>query len=88
MDFKNSPYWIWWKEYGKHIEALAIIGLLILVWFAYHENNNLSEEIKNSCGWEREDYRCYCEKSDVIEIENKIKNELNPDGILDVKLGR
>lgn len=78
MDFKESAFWIWWKEYGKHIEAVAIIGLLILCWFTYHKNNKLQEKIENKCGWEGKDYYCVCEKSAVANLEDKLNNQQNP----------
>ena len=77
MGFKESPLWIWWKEYGKHIEALFIILLLSAVWFAYSENNKLSVDIKNNCGWGEEDYYCYCERSKAMEIKNIIESGVN-----------
>lgn len=49
MAFKDSAFWIWWSEYGKHVEALAIIILLFSVWFAYRENSSSLKEVKEFC---------------------------------------
>lgn len=45
MNFKDSLIWRWWKEYGKHVEAFLIIGLLILVFFTYYNN---TQELKDA----------------------------------------
>lgn len=85
MGFKESSFWKWWKEYGKHFEALAIIILLISVWFVYSQNNKLSVEIKQNCGWGDEDYFCFCEKSEAMELKNKASS---PGGFLNVTLDK
>lgn len=78
MEFKETAFWKWWIVYGKHIEALAIVGLLILCWFTYYKNNKLQEKIEDKCGWEGEDYYCVCEKGAVLDLEEKLKNQQNP----------
>ena len=76
MEIKKTAFWIWWKEYGKHLEAILIIGLLIITWYAYSNNRKVQEEIKENCGWGDEDYFCMCEKSEVMELKNKM-NQVN-----------
>lgn len=49
MSFSETPFWIWWREYGKHFEALAIIVLLIILWFVYADNSTKLEETQESC---------------------------------------
>jgi hypothetical protein len=79
-----------WAEYGKHIEAVIVILLLITVWYSYNKNNKLQKEIKENCGWGEEDYYCYCEKSEASRIKNLLENnsEINILGGDYVKLDR
>lgn len=74
MDFKDTPFWKWWREYGKHLEAVAIIILLITVWYAYSDNSKLQKEISLSCGWGEENYQCFCQKDEALAIKDKIDN--------------
>lgn len=80
MTFKETDFWQWWREYGKHIEALLIIVLLVVVWFSYTNNSKLQEKISHTCGWAEDDYECFCQKSDVIALKNKVIGDLS--GIL------
>jgi hypothetical protein len=75
MSLKETKFWQWWNVYGKHIEAFAIIFLFIILIFVYTNNSRLQKQISLDCGWEGEDYKCYCEKSKAIEILNKINNQ-------------
>lgn len=84
MDIKT-----FWKIYGKHIEAFLIIGLLLLVWFTYSQNNKLQKEISLNCGWEEETYRCVCGKDLVIPLELKMnQTDLSFVGGLNVPMDR
>jgi hypothetical protein len=85
MAFNDSSFWIFWKEYGKHIEAFLIITLLITTIFVYYNNNKLQKEINKNCGWETETYRCICGKDLVIPYEIKLNTtkEINFDIKLD-----
>jgi len=52
----------------KFLEPLfAILILLVLIFLLIElkDYNELQEEINLNCGWEEEDYKCYCEKKDV-----------------------
>ena len=64
------------KKNAIHLEAISIIILLSSIWFLYFTSVNIQEEISLNCGWGEEDYRCYCEKSESMEIENKLR-EMN-----------
>lgn len=74
MDLENSVFWIWWKRYGEHIIAPLVLILLILIWYQYFHSNQLQEEINLNCGWGEENYHCFCQKSDVIKLENAFGN--------------
>lgn len=49
MSFKESEFWIWWKEYGKHFEALSVIILLIFTIYHYYDNTTTLKEVQISC---------------------------------------
>lgn len=48
-NFTSSKEWIWWMKYGKHIEALAIILLLIFTFSSYHNNTEKLKEVEKTC---------------------------------------
>lgn len=54
--------------------AFAVLILLILLSVQLMEGNELRNEISQTCGWEGEDFRCFCEKSEAIAIMNKMNN--------------
>ena len=67
------------KFFKKWIEPFIAVGIfivLILILFALSNEQELKRNISESCGWADEDYRCYCQKSDVIGIENILKGSL------------
>ena len=69
------------KTYKRYIEPfLAILILLGLIYAGVMmwENRGTQKEIAINCGWVGEDTRCFCQKSDVIAWENKVKGlEIN-----------
>lgn len=68
------------EEFARKIEpfiAVAVIVLLIILALLLYKDNQLKKEISINCGWGEEDYKCYCEKSDIAFIENKLKGGLN-----------
>ncbi len=77
MKFEDTKFWKFWKKYGEHITALSILLFLIISCTMLYKDWELKKEINENCGWGEEDYRCMCEKSDVIAIENKIKGEMD-----------
>ena len=72
---KSSPY-----------VAIGIFICLIALATLLYQEQKITSEISESCGWGDEDYRCLCEKNDVILIENLIKNNFS--GIANVTLVR
>ncbi len=67
----------------KPFFALAILIMLIILTVNLVEHNKLQKEINENCGWTTEDYKCYCEYSDVI---NFIETELNVSNITNVQV--
>lgn len=81
MDFKEmiiklQPYF-----------AIGIFISLTSLSILLYQENNITKTISKECGWAEENFRCICEKSEVIEMENAIINELNG-GSLNVTLDR
>lgn len=72
-----------YKKWIQPFLAIAILLMLIFVGSLLLNEQKLKEKISENCGWGGENYRCYCEKSDVIAIQNKIGG-ITPD----VKLAR
>lgn len=61
--------------------ALSILLMLILIAFALHKENELNKIISEKCGWEGEDFECYCIKDNVdtfkrIQIDNFTVGEI------------
>jgi predicted negative regulator of RcsB-dependent stress response len=64
------------KFYKRNIEpfvAVFILAFLITACFLLYQDNQLKKEISTSCGWETEDYKCYCDKAFVDGIQIKLK---------------
>ncbi len=79
--------------FRKRIEPFIGLGVLILLAILVgqlYEGNNLRTEISQSCGWEDEDFRCFCEKSEALAIKAKIDNNLsfNLDEVKNVQVDR
>lgn len=87
MDFKDSAFWIWWKEYGKHIEALLIIGLLIMAWMSYTENSKQLKEAREVCPCAFLD-NILNNTKEVIKTNYNNVNQLNNFTIDDVEILR
>ena len=63
--------------FKKRIEpfiALGVLIVLIILAFQLYHGLQLREEINQNCGWEDENYRCFCEKSQALAIKTKIDN--------------
>lgn len=73
-----------YKKYILPFVALLILGFLIATVILLVKDHKIKQKIIENCGWSGEDYRCYCEKTDVINIEMMLNNTLE---IQDVKLG-
>ena len=69
--------------FRRRIEPFMVVGVLIvlvLIFVQVYNGNELREEISQNCGWGEEDFRCFCEKSEALEIKNKMYNLENNDG--------
>lgn len=75
---EESGYELLVKFYKKYVEpfvAIFVLVLLCMVAKGLYDYKNLQQEINQSCGWQDEDYRCYCRKSEISEIERQVINE-------------
>lgn len=68
-----------WHKYGEPITGLSIILFLVFAVVMINGDRKLKEEINENCGWDDEDYKCYCEKSEAMVIKNKIENNVTID---------
>ena len=72
MTLEDNKYYKFYKKNEKFIhflEGVAIIFLISMTWISLVKSNNLQEEISENCGWGKEDYECYCQKSDALAIK-------------------
>lgn len=62
-----------YKKWIDPFFAVAVLIMLLILVGKISEYNDFQEGIQETCGWEEEETRCYCEK-DVVELwENEIK---------------
>lgn len=66
-----------YKKYILPFIALLILVMLIFCAVLLSNEQELKEKISENCGWEGEDYRCFCEKGDVVRIQNIINGSFN-----------
>jgi hypothetical protein len=64
---------IFWKRYGDPVVAISILIFIVFSVVMIMKDRDLKKEINENCGWGEEDYKCFCEKSKAMEIENKMK---------------
>lgn len=77
------------RRYIEPFIALGVLILLILLSLQLSNGNELREEISQNCGWEEEEYRCFCEKSKAMEIQHQMYNFDNSvEEVLYVKMDR
>ncbi len=66
--------------FKKRIEpfiALAVLIVLIILAVQLYQGQQLRKEINQNCGWEDENYRCFCEKSEAMAIKNNIDGNID-----------
>ncbi len=66
------------------VVAVAVLLFLVITSTMLYQNNKLYSKIAKDCGWSKDDWRCACEKSDVIEMENRMKNQFG--GFLNISI--
>ena len=50
------------------IFAIMIMIMLIILISKLGEYNRLQKDINENCGWTDENYKCYCQYSEVMEL--------------------
>ena len=66
MDFRQAV------KKAEPFIALALLLTLILLAVLLYQNNVLKKEIAKSCGWGDDDLYCWCEKSEVVRLQNEM----------------
>jgi len=64
-----------WHKYNQVITSVSIIIFIIFSVVMIIQDRELKEQINENCGWGEENYQCFCEKSEAMEIKNKLENE-------------
>lgn len=75
-----DKFLVFFKKRVEPFIAIAVVILLVILGLQLKHGNELRNEISANCGWEQEDYRCFCEKSEAMAIKNKIDNNYDIDG--------
>lgn len=75
----SEKFIIFFKKKIEPFIALAVLILLLILVVQLYNGNELRTEISKNCGWEDEDYRCFCEKSEAMAIKNKMDNNFSFD---------
>ena len=58
--------------------AVGILIMLIILGVLLFREQQLKKEINENCGWGEEDYYCFCEKSEAMEVRNKMESSGRP----------
>lgn len=65
--------------------AIGIFVVLIIIGILLFREQGLKRDISENCGWGEDDYYCYCEKGQAMEVKNKMDSSglgsLNVDGL-------
>lgn len=83
-NFRESKFWIWWKRYGEHLTAPLILIALILLGYQLYVDNQLKNDISNNCGWEEDDYKCYCVKDTYHEMKDRYEGTVDLSNLTDI----
>ena len=65
---------IFYKKYIEPFVALFILAFLVTGCILLWQDNQLKEDISQNCGWETEDYQCYCDEATVSKMHDIIDN--------------
>lgn len=77
MELTNEDIINFYKTKIQPFVAVFILAFVMTTAYLLWQDNQLKEEISNNCGWETKDYKCYCDKSFVENLEIKLNNSLN-----------
>jgi hypothetical protein len=76
MKEDNEEIVLFYKKRVEPFVAIFILAFLIVGCILLYQDNQLKKEISKNCGWEKEKYRCYCEKSFIEDIQGRMGNNL------------
>jgi len=74
---KFGEFLLFYKKYIMPFLAILILIMLIFIGYLLSNEQELKEKISENCGWEGEDYRCFCEKGEAIRIQNILNGSVN-----------
>ena len=61
---RNNNFFLNKKELN-HLLLFLFWLFLITACYLVYQDNQLKKEISENCGFEKDDYECFCKKSDV-----------------------
>lgn len=73
-----------YKDVLKKIEPFMVLGVFLLLLFnayTFNQSVQIQKQVAETTGWYEDDVRCYCEKSQVIAMENAARNDFKLDNI-------
>lgn len=73
-----------YKDVLKKIEPFMVLGVFLLLLFnayTFNESIKIQKQVAETTGWNDEEVRCYCEKSQVIAMENAVLNGFDASNI-------
>lgn len=79
--FRDSGLWKWWKNYGEHFTAPLILIALIILGYQLYVDDQLKENISENCGWGKDDYQCYCVRSQYENLKAQYEGTIDLDDI-------
>ena len=80
MSIEDNSLYKFHQKHQKFIHAVMgifVIGLLILLNVNFYKSEKLQKEISLNCGWETEEYECFCQMDEA----NALKAELYGDNL-------
>lgn len=76
MDLSHDDIINFYNKNIKPFVAIFILAFLVTSCYLLYEENQLKKEISQNCGWETKEYKCYCDKSFVENLELKLNDSL------------
>lgn len=77
MDESNRQIIDFYKKRIEPFMAIFIAALLITGLVLLWQDNQLKKEIAENCGFEKENYICYCEQK-IVQEQMEIRSNKEP----------
>jgi len=75
MAIEDNHLYKFYKKNQKGIqviEGILIVLMLVILNTLAYKNHQLNKEISETCGWEGEDYECFCEKDTALALKAEL----------------